>query len=40
MHFGDFSALVGKITLSKVLKTVLKTIVFKVKMDIGERKSF
>lgn len=40
MHFRDFSALVGRIILSKVLKTVLKTTVCKVKMDTGERESF
>lgn len=30
----------SRIILSKVLKTVLKTTVYKLKMDIGERESF
>lgn len=40
MHFKDLSALVGRIILSKVLKTVLTITVCKVKMDSGERESF
>lgn len=34
MHFGDVSALVGKIISSKILKTVLNV------KDSGERKAF
>lgn len=40
VHLGDFPALVGRIILSKVLKTVLKTTVCKVKVDTGEGESF
>lgn len=40
MHFEHFSALVVKIISSKILETLLKTTVCKVKMAIGETESF
>lgn len=40
MYFGPLFALVGKIFLSKVLETVLKTTVCKVEISTGRRKHF